>query len=565
MTTAPTHAGVGASPGIAVGPVVAVRAVEIVVPDVADPSAALTSAMDRAQKHLSELSSHAAENGNQEAAEVLNAQSLMAEDPMLLDQVVEHLDAGKSLDDALSTASQELETMMASLPDPYLAARAADVGEVAQVVRRELAGVEHSTMQLDQPSVLVAAELTAAETADLDPALVLGFATETGGATSHVAIIARSLGVPAVVGASGLLDACEGASTIALDGSSGDLIIDPSDAELAVFAERAENQAKLTERLVSFSGSRVYFDGNPMVVSANIGNVDDVERAVATKADGVGLFRTEFLFLDRSTPPTEDEQYEAYRTAASSFDDTVVLRTFDIGGDKPAEFLDLAEEENPFLGVRGVRLYEQFDELFSAQIRAALRAAAHGDLAIMLPMVATAAEFRTARTRIDELRAELLSAGVEVGDPSIGVMVEVPSVALLSDVLAQDVDFFSIGTNDLTQYTMAADRGNSDLSALADAMHPAVIRLCAKTVEGALKANRSVSVCGLAAADPLSAAVFAAIGVNKLSVSSSAVNLIKATVAAQSGDLVAHVQKVLSSATSSAEVRERIGEVLVQP
>ena len=550
--------GIGASPGVAVGPVVRVAHEEAVVPDVDDPHAAMQAAADEAAAHLSQLADRAAEVDRHEAAEVLRAQALMAEDPMLVDQVREHLDAGSSLGSALSDAGAELQAMLAGLGDEYLAARAADIGEVVRVVRNILAGVDSAGLDLREPSVLLAREVTAAETAELDPNLVLGFATEIGGATSHVAIIARSLSVPAVVGVADLVRDSEGHATVAIDGQTGEIVLDP-DAEVTErFQQTSDELDRQRTLLGAFQGRTVSYGDTVVEVSANIGGPDDVELAVSVEPDGVGLFRTEFLFLDRTDPPTEDEQFETYRSIVQSFDDTVVLRTFDIGGDKPAPYLDMEEEENPFLGVRGVRLYERFDELFRGQIRAALRASTHGKLAIMIPMIATLSEFTRSRARIDEIAAELDAEGVERGQPEIGIMVEVPSAAVNAGTLAKRVDFFSIGTNDLTQYTMAADRGNRDLHAFSDALDPSVLELVRLTAEAGRANGRSVSVCGLAAADPASAAAFAALGVNKLSVGANSVNLIRATIDALDPSFGQLLDDLRSNAPDAAELRDAL-------
>ncbi len=557
-----TLTGLAASPGVASGPIVRIETEEIVVPATADPKGALAAAAVRAQQHLAALAKQAEAAGNSEGAEVLRAQALMAEDPMLQDQTEEHLDQGQDLDQALREAGSELQTMLASLPDPYLAARAADVGEIVDVVRRELAGVGHGVDVIEQPSVLVAHELTAATTATLDPNVVLGFVTETGGATSHVAIIARSLGVPAVVGVADLMETSAGAERIAFDGSSGEIALDPDEAEADAFAERAVAQAEREAHHATFQGQSVSVDGKSMVVCANVGSPADIERAVAVAAEGVGLYRTEFLFLDRAAPPTEDEQYEIYRGAAEAFEQHVVLRAFDIGGDKPAEYLDLPEEENPFLGQRGVRLYEDVDDLFASQVRAVLRASAHGDLGFMIPMVATVEEVRTIRGRIDALAGELTAAGTPIGTPAIGVMIEVPSAALIADSLAPEVDFFSIGTNDLTQYTMAADRGHARLGALHDPLHPGVVALCRATAEAGLRHGIPVSVCGEAAADPVAALVFSAIGVSKLSVGANSVNQIKATLAGQREGVLDQVAEACKTGTTAAEIRASVAAVM---
>ncbi|MGI9605815.1 MAG: phosphoenolpyruvate--protein phosphotransferase [Acidimicrobiales bacterium] len=555
--------GVGASPGVAIGPVVALVEEEVDVPELPEPFAAVTESTAAVASQLTALAKNALSRDRHEAADVLQAQALMAEDPMLTDAVGEHLDAGLGLGAALDAAGEQLEALLASLPDPYLAARAADVGEVVAAVRRDLAGLPPAETTLTEPSILVAHALTAAETADLDPAMVLGFATATGGATSHVAIIARALDVPAVVGVPRLLDTVP--ASAALDGSTGEFIGDPSAEVAEDFSSRIAAEARLRSRLEELRGRPASFGSVAVSVAANIGGPSDIDRAVAEGSDGVGLFRTEFLFLDRSTAPTEEEQYEAYSLAAKAWDDTVVIRTFDIGGDKPAPYLDLADEENPFLGIRGVRLYERYPDLFVAQVRAVYRAAAHGTVALMIPMVSTLDEFHELRRRVEAVRADLDRESVSIGDVSLGVMVEVPSVALTAHAFAEHVDFFSIGTNDLTQYTMAADRGEGELSHLHDPLHPAVLRLCEQVAAAGTATGTSVSVCGLAASDPLAAVIFAAVGVTKLSVSASAVNLIKATLGAQDAAIADEIRSTLGSASSAEEIRERLAGLIAQP
>jgi len=529
-----------------------------------DPTSAIEAACANVSAQLGALSATTREAGREEPADVLHAQSLIAEDEMILDAVIENLDAGLDIDAAFDAASTQLEALLASLPDPYLAARAADVGEVMQAIKRDLAGVTAAETVLDEPSILIAHELTAAETAGLDPAMVLGFATETGGATSHVAIIARSLGVPAVVGVPNLLESTP--SRAVLDGATGEFFADPSDEIITAFTERKDAELALRRRLDTVRGSRARFGDIAIDVAANVASTDDIGRSVAAESDGVGLFRTEFLFLDTPRPPTEEEQFEAYKLAASSWpNDTVVIRTFDIGGDKPAEYLDLPEEENPFLGLRGVRIYEQFSDLIDDQLRAALRAAAYGKVAIMIPMVATLDEFMWVRDRVELMKSALGSAGVAFGDIELGVMVEVPAVAMTAMAFAEHVDFFSIGTNDLTQYTMAADRMLSSLSSLHDPLHPGVLGLCRLVAEAGAAHGRNVSVCGLAAADPLAAVIFASIGITKLSVSAGAVNLIKATLSMQEPSIVETILGVLDSASSAGEVRSRLGPLLISP
>lgn len=558
-----TFNGTGASGGVASAPITVLVSETVEVPEVDDPTQALNSAAEAVATHLRSLADQADERGRSDAAEILRAQSYMAEDPALVDGVTSRLGSGSSFDQALIDAAAELRDMLASLPDPYLAARAADVGEVAERVRRHLAGLPmDSELNITEPTILIAHELTAAETATLDPDLVVGFATEVGGPTSHVAIIARALGVPAVVGAAGITSDLESGLPGLIDGTTGDVVVDPDAGTRADFDERLNRQNEAKRVADQYRGTSVSYRGSVVDVAANVAGLDDTERAVAEQSDGVGLMRTEFLFLDRPSPPTEDEQYEAYSGVLSAFTKQVVIRTFDIGGDKPAEFLDLPPEENPFLGVRGVRLYEQVPELFRSQLRALLRASVHGNLGIMIPMVATASEVTAVRSELDLVKAELDSSGVPTGDVQLGIMVEVPSAALIADVLAPMVDFFSIGTNDLTQYALAADRVNSELEGLQDPLHPAVHELCRMTAEAGNRHGCPVSVCGLAAEDPLAAAAFVEMGISKLSVSSPSVNAIKATIDGLDETRLTEAAAELNGLAEASAVRARLGAAL---
>lgn len=551
--------GTPASAGIAVGPAVVVDPQTVVVPDLADPTAAFSEASAAVSRQLEAMCESARASGRSEAGDVLEAQALMAQDPMLADAVAAALGGGAALDAALQQARQQIEDLFAAIDDPYIAARAQDVVEVTDRIRHRLAGVEMPDLsRIEVPSVLVARALTAADTAALDPAVVLGFVTEAGGPTSHVAIIARSLGVAAVVGAAGIVEHTRAGDPITIDGTTGDIVVHPTELTADDFAARREALDAAVAAADQFRGVSVALGEHRVGVPANVGSRDDVERAVAAAAEGIGLLRTEFLFLDRSDAPGEDEQLDFYSFAGASFSEPVVIRTFDIGGDKPAPYLSIATEENPFLGVRGARLYSRFPEVFETQVRAILRAAVDTQIWLMLPMVSTVTEIGALRDRIAEIAAGLAAQGIRHEVPPIGIMVEVPSVALVADAVAPHVDFFSIGTNDLTQYAMAADRTNTGLDELQDPLHPAVLALCERTVAAAKRNGISVSVCGLAAADPLGAAVFAAMGVDKLSVSPRTVNLVKSAVAAVDPATAESMVRAALAAATADEVRNVI-------
>ena len=549
--------GTGAAGGVAIGPAVVIDTVEVEIPDTDDPVASFNEAMAAVQADLIRLQEHARNAGRTEAAEVLGAQALMAEDPMLADSVAEGVEAGATLEEAVTNTSAEIAAMFAAIDDPYIAARATDVVEVTDRVRRHLAGVESTDLgAIEVPSILVAAAITAAETALLDPNLVLGFITEAGGPTSHVAIIARSLGVAAVVGTTGVVELVSAGDSVALDGTSGDVAIRPNDETTATFTARRDAYVAAQQAAARYRGVRVSLGSRGVAVPANVGSREDIELAIAEGADGIGLLRTEFLFLDRSAAPSEEEQFEFYSFAAQGFGDTVVIRTFDIGGDKPASYLDIDPEENPFLGVRGARLYSQETDLFNTQVRAILRASIHGDVAMMLPMISHVAEIREVRAQILDVAQQLTDEGIAHEVPPIGVMVEVPAVALVADAVAAEVDFFSIGTNDLTQYTMAADRTNGVLDGFRDPLHPAVLALCKLTADAAHRIGITVSVCGLAAADPAGAVVLAAMGIDKLSVSGRSVNPTKSVIDSLDAASAEQLVQPVLAAASASEVRE---------
>ncbi|MEM8924618.1 MAG: phosphoenolpyruvate--protein phosphotransferase [Actinomycetota bacterium] len=558
--------GTGASAGIAIGPLLVLEHESVEVPDHPDPAAAVAGAVAEVAADLRARAEAAEAADRAEAGEVLKAQALMAEDAMLADAVRSKLDGGATLDTALTEAGAELSAMLASLDDPYLAARAADVSEVVVLLERNLAGLGPAASTTPEvPSILCAPSISAADTAGLDPSLVLGIVTEEGGATSHVAIIARALGIPAVVGVDDLPAVGSNGATTVIDGTAGELWVAPDPDRLADF--RAKAAAAEAERAAAerYRGIAVTFDGRPVGVAANVAGQADLERAIEAAADGIGLMRTEFLYFDRADAPGEEEQFEWYRQAVSSFDAPVVIRLFDIGGDKPLDYLMPDPGPNPFLGVRGVRLYPQAAALLTTQLRALLRAAVAGDLWVMVPMVATVAEMVEVRRLVDEARATLEREGIDHGSIRLGTMVEVPSAALIATALAEVADFFSIGTNDLTQYAMAADRTNGELDHLQDPVHPAVLSLCRLTASAGRSAGIPVAVCGEAAADPVAAALFAEMGIGKLSVAPPSVNPTKAVVAGLDAESAAAVAHQVESAADAAAVRSLVAPLLGAP
>ena len=548
--------GHAASPGIAIGPARRFRTPDLPIPEGAGgadvEAAALRGALDDVREEITSQRARVAGQAGEAEAEIFDAHLLFLKDAALLDPAERSiLDEGLSAAGAWHDVIERTAKEWDGLEDEYQRARAADLRSVGRQVLAHLLGVPVPHPMLEAPGVVIAADLSPAETVGLDPAVALGIATAAGGPTSHAAVLARASGIPAVVGAGNALLAVADGTPIVVDGTTGVVYVDPDESQLAeLTAARDERAAAAREAQAGASEPARTVDGTTIEVSANIGSPADAVRAVAAGADGVGLFRTEFLFMGRSAMPDEREQEAAYREAAEALGGRpLVIRTLDAGADKPLPYLDQPSEPNPFLGVRGIRLGLERPELLLAQLGAILRVAADHPIRVMFPMVATTDELRAAK--------ELLGrAGERPPTLEVGIMVEVPSAALLAERLAEDADFFSIGTNDLTQYTMAADRGNVRVSALADAVHPAVLRSIRMTVEAADAHGRWVGVCGELAGDPDATALLLGLGVRELSMGAPAIALVKREVrTVELAAARALADDALSCATST-EVRE---------
>jgi phosphoenolpyruvate-protein phosphotransferase len=421
-----------------------------------------------------------------------------------------------------------------SLEDPYLQQRAADVVDVGNQVLLELAGeAAAAPVKFSHPVILVAEELTVTQTAQLDLEQVEGVVTLLGGPTSHSAILARSLGIPAITGVPVSVLRLPDETPIALDGASGALWIEPPEVTRTRLENERQRWLEGRQKLLESSHDpAVTRDGHHIDVVANVGNLQDAQAAAKNGAEGIGLLRTEFLFLTRETPPDEDEQYQAVVDIANEMGgQPVIVRTLDVGGDKALPYIDLPDEANPFLGVRAIRLSLRRPDLFSTQLRAILRAGENANLRIMFPMVAEKSEVTQARIILNDVHQTLENEGIAHSWPvETGIMVEVPSVAMLAPALAEEVDFFSIGTNDLTQYTLAAERGNPELTAFADGLHPAVLHLIRRVVKAAHKQGKWVGVCGELAGDPTAVPVLVGLGVDELSMNAVAIPQAKAII-----------------------------------
>ncbi|MBE9181114.1 phosphoenolpyruvate--protein phosphotransferase [Oculatella sp. LEGE 06141] len=524
--------GVAASPGLAIGSVYRFRRAEIQVTQTADHPAAeeaqLKQAIATAQTQLKDVYSDVKERAGAGKAAIFQVHAEFLDDSDMLNEAIAYIQQGYSAGWAWQQTVKERAAALETLNDPLLAGRAADVRDVGRRVLRLLSGTANEEPSLPTyPVIVLAEDLTPSDTAGLDPAMVLGICTASGGPTSHTAIIARSLDLPAVVAAGqAVLDVQDGTESI-LDGDRGILYPAPTEADLTLArqAQQALKTARDVEQQARYQPA-IMTDGHRIEVVANIGSAVEAAQAIDAGAEGVGLLRTEFLFLQRSEPPSEAEQFESYGQMVTALNGLpLIVRTLDVGGDKDIPYLNLPPESNPFLGIRGIRLCLAQPELFKTQLRAIFRAASGGGIKIMFPMIATLEELRSAKEITEQVRQELKAAPVE-----IGMMIEVPSVVMMAAEFAQEVDFFSIGTNDLTQYALAMDRMHPTLAKQADGLHPAVLRMIDQTVKAARSAGKWVGVCGGIAGDPLGATILAGLGVAELSVSTPSIATVKATI-----------------------------------
>ncbi len=525
--------GLGVSEGVAVGPAFAPttgtpepEGTRISEREVESGLQRFRDAVEAVAANLSEMADRLRASGNGEEAGIFEFHVEMSEDPELASAVEDRVKNLESPEAAVLAAGEEYAVEFEAMDDEYLAARADDVRDVTGQISAQLMGHTASGFEaLQKPSVVLARSLAPSDTARIPKGMALAFVTAEGSRTSHVSIMARSMGIPAVVGVGDALENALDAKTVAVDGTEGAIITDPDHETVAEFermsGKLAEERAALDE--YRYVEARTP-DGRRIEVAANLGSASEAEEALEWGAEGVGLFRTEFLFMQRDELPSEDEQYEAYGAVARAFGDKpVIIRTLDVGGDKDLPGVDQGHEDNPFLGWRGIRMSLDTPNLFKPQLRAILRAAARGNVKVMFPMVADVGELKAAKKMLQESREELEEEGFEIGEVETGVMIETPAAALCAAELAGESAFFSIGTNDLVQYTLAADRGNERLRRLQNADHPAVLALIRHTCEAARGAGIPVGVCGEAAGEPEMIPKLVTLGVTELSMAASSI------------------------------------------
>jgi phosphotransferase system enzyme I (PtsI) len=533
MREAMQVSGVGASEGVAVGPVFVHAGREPepereVIPEGAVEAelGRFRDAVEAVVAKLSETAERLRAAASDDEAAIFEAHVEFAEDPELTSGVEDRVRALESPEAAVLAVGEEFAGMFGAMDDEYMAARADDVRDVASQIAAELMGGPAGGLEaLAEPSVVVARNLAPSDTARIPKGKALAFVTAEGSKTSHVSIMARSMGIPAVVGVGEALDGLLDARTVAVDGTEGYAIADPDQGTISAFEARIEEMAAESATLDEYRHVEARTrDGRRIEVAANLGSASEAEDALGWGAEGVGLFRTEFLFMERPELPTEDEQHETYSAVARAFGEKpVVIRTLDVGGDKDLPGVDQPEEDNPFLGWRGIRMSLDTPSLFKPQLRAILRAGSLGNLKVMFPMIVDAEELRAAKAVLAECERELKSEGAQTGEVEVGVMIETPAAAICARELAPEVSFFSVGTNDLIQYALAADRGNERLRRLQSADHPAVLELIRMTCEAAKEAGIWVGVCGEAAADPALIPKLIELGVTELSMSAPSI------------------------------------------
>ena len=526
--------GTGASAGIGIGKAAILREEKLVIENtgIEDAEAEkerFKSAVEQSIADVSALADDMASRIGEKEAEILNGHLMLLQDPMLTGEIENQIDNDKVCSEfAVETVCNMYADMFASMDDELMQQRAADMRDIKTRMQKILLGVQSVDVSLlPAGTILMAEDLTPSVTAGINPDNVAGIVTELGGRTSHSAILSRALEIPAVVAASGILSEVKDGDELILDGESGEIFVNPGSDLIAEYEKRRDAYLQEKEELKQYIGtSSTTVDGVTVEIAANIGKPEDVDRVLAYDGEGIGLFRTEFLFMDRNEMPTEDEQFEAYKKVAVAMKGKpVIIRTLDIGGDKEIPYMGLKKDENPFLGYRAIRFcLDRKDDIYRPQLKALLRASAFGNIKIMVPMVTCIEEYREATELVADIGKELDETGIAYNkEIQVGIMVETAAASLMADVFAKEVDFFSIGTNDLTQYTMSVDRGNDKVSYLYSTFNPAVLRSIRHIIECGRREGIMVGMCGEAASDPLMIPLLLAFGLNEFSMSASAI------------------------------------------
>ncbi len=565
------YTGIGASAGIGIGSVVIVKepslAYEnVTVSDIAAEKERFNTALENCIAKTQAMAEDMKTRVGEKEAEILEGHVLLLMDPEMTGQINSKIEDEKMCAEAaVEQVCDMYAQMFSAIEDEMFQQRATDVCDIKTRLLKVLLGVEDLDLaSVPEGTVLVAEDLTPSMTAGINPANVVGVLTEIGGKTSHSAILARALEIPAVLSIEGIVSKVENGQTVILDGSTGQVFLSPDEAQLKEYMEKREAYLAEKAALQAFVGREsATADGHVVELCANIGKPEDALKVVECDGEGVGLFRTEFLFMDRPQVPTEDEQFEAYKKVAETLSGKpVIIRTLDIGGDKEIPYLGLTKEENPFLGFRAVRLCLKREDLYRPQLRALLRASAYGEIKIMVPMISCVDELRAVKAMIEEIKAELDEKSIPYNkDIQVGIMVETPAASLMADAFAKEADFFSIGTNDLTGYTMAVDRGNPDVAYLYSTYNPAVLRSIERVIKAGKAEGTMVGMCGEAAADPLLTPLLLSFGLDEFSVSATSILATRKTISLWTMEEANAVAEKAMTLVTEAEVKAYLESV----
>ncbi|TDP95303.1 phosphoenolpyruvate--protein phosphotransferase [Halanaerobium saccharolyticum] len=565
--------GIAASPGIAIGKSLLKleKEIEIDKENIADEQVEqeiekLHNALTESKKQLEQLKEETAEKLGEEKAEIFAAHLMILDDPEVIPAFENKIKDNKlNAAAAVKEVIDEFAAMFAAMDDEYLRERGSDIKDVGMRVIKNLLGIEDIADKMDDEVIIIAEDLTPSDTAQLDTDKVLAFVTKEGSRTSHSAIMARSLGIPSVVGVgSELIEKAENGMEIIVDGNSGNIYFNPDQSTLDEYEVKLEEYEAEQERLKAFKDKKAETqDGHRVEVVGNMGNLKDVDPILVNGGEGVGLFRSEFLYMDRDELPTEEEQFKVYKDVAEKMGDRpVVIRTLDVGGDKELPYLDFPEEMNPFLGYRAIRVCLERDDIFKPQLRALLRAGVYGNLKIMFPMISSLNELLAAKEKVEEAKAELKAEGLEYNeDIDLGMMIEIPAAVMIADKLASEVDFFSIGTNDLIQYTVAVDRMNERIAEMHTPYHPAVLRLIKKTIEAAHAEDIWVGMCGEAAGEELLLPFLLGAGLDEFSMSAVSILKIKEILTKWTLAEAEEVSKEVLNLGTVSEVKDYLNKI----
>ncbi len=524
--------GKGVSKGVTNGPLYFYKRpdttiVKCIVEDIEAEKARVRAAQDKSIEQLTALADKCREESGEESAMLFETHAMFVEDDDYVESIMNAFEEEQcNAEYAVEQAGEEFSAMLAAMDDDYMRERAADIKDVTRRILNNLMGITEGGIDSDCQVVLAADDLAPSETLQLDKSKILGFVTKGGSGNSHTAILARTMGIPAICGCTDILNEDLAGKEVYIDGDTGKVYIDPDEETLEMLNAKFEKQQQMKELMATMVGQEnVTLDGRKVNIYCNIGSPDDVEAVKANDGSGIGLFRSEFLYLKSEDFPTEDEQFEAYKTVAAAMEGkTVIIRTLDIGADKQVGYFDLKKEDNPAMGMRAIRICLTRPEIFHTQLRALYRASAYGKIAIMFPMIASVWEVTECRKECEKVKAELRDEGIPYDpDVALGIMIETPASILIADDLAKHVDFFSVGTNDLTQYTLACDRQNNDLGRFFDPEHPALLRALKIAADAAHKQGIWIGICGELGANLDLLPTFLAIGIDELSVSPSSV------------------------------------------